>query len=312
MIDAAQMAGLAADVLKIVPEDVLVASTGVIGVPMAMECISKGLAMMRLSNGGGHDLACAIMTTDTFAKATAVRLDLNGETITIGGIAKGAGMIHPNMATLLSFITTDAVMDADFARAALRRAADQSFNMVSVDGDTSTNDTLIMLANGAAGNALLRPGSARAKAFVKALTEVCVFLAKCIARDGEGATKLMEVHVEGAASTRDARIAARTIATSPLVKAALHGGDPNWGRILAAAGRSGAAVDPLRADLYMDGFCLMQGGRPVPFDEEAAATILRLPEVVFRLCLNLGDKSATAWGCDLSKEYVTINADYTT
>lgn len=313
MEDATAMASYAADRLGIAPEAVLVASTGLIGAPLPMEKVRQALANIQLSPDNGHLLAKAIMTTDTFPKETALSFDLGGKQVTIGGAAKGAGMIHPNMATLLSFISTDAALDPAFARSCLKRAADATFNMISVDGDTSTNDTLVLLANGAAGNTPIRSGTAHARLFEAALTEVCLYLAKCIARDGEGATRLMEIRVEGAASRRDAVKAARTIATSPLVKAALHGGDPNWGRILAAAGRSGAQIDPQRTDLYLGDICLMSGGCPAPFDRAAASGVLRYSrEVAFRLCLNVGKSAVTAWGCDLSREYVAINSDYST
>ncbi|MDP2952932.1 MAG: bifunctional ornithine acetyltransferase/N-acetylglutamate synthase, partial [Chloroflexota bacterium] len=202
-------------------------------------------------------------------------------------------------------------LEPSFLRRALRRAAAASFNMVTVDGDTSTNDTLLLLANGQAGNRPIR-GEAEGRAFLAALEEVCIFLARCIARDGEGATKLMEVTVEGAQTQHQARVVARTVAGSPLVKAALHGNDPNWGRILAAAGRSGAKLVEGRTDLYLQGHCLMKGGRPQLFDKAEASASLNRAEVSVRVCLNLGRGRATAWGCDLSEEYVTFNSAYTT
>ncbi len=310
--DSVETADLAANKLGISPEEVLVASTGVIGVPLPMERIRTGIEDITLSSEGGHHLAKAIMTTDTFPKEIALSSTLDNKEVTIGGVAKGAGMIHPDMATLLCFLTTDAAIDAGFAQRALKRSVDDSFNMTTVDSDTSTNDTVLLFANGLAGNKPVKAGTVEAEVFEVALREVCLYLAKCIARDGEGATKLIEVYVEGALTLKDARIAARTIASSPLVKAAVHGNDPNWGRIIAALGRSGAEIDLLKVDLYSKDLCLLKGGYPVPFDTDKASNILNNAEVPIRVCLNLGEKSATAWGCDLSEEYVTINSAYTT
>jgi glutamate N-acetyltransferase/amino-acid N-acetyltransferase len=312
LADCAEMANFAAGKLGIPPQAVLVASTGVIGVPLPMERIRGGIEAVTLSREGGHQVAKAIITTDTFPKEIAVGVRIAGKDITIGGVAKGAGMIHPDMATLLSFITTDAAMDATLARASLRQAVDDSFNMISVDGDTSTNDTVLLLANGLAASEPIRAGTPEAALFQDCLGQVCLYLARCIARDGEGATKLFEVKVEGAVTLREARLAARTIASSPLVKAALHGSDPNWGRIVAALGRSEAEIDQSRVDLYLKDLRLLKAGCPVPFDQAEARKMLSEAEVQIRVCLNLGKESATAWGCDLSEEYVTINSAYLT
>lgn len=311
-MDSARMAEVAASKLGIPADEVLVASTGVIGVPLPMERILRGVEGITLSRDGGHVLARAMMTTDTFPKEIAVAVSLGGREVVIGGVAKGAGMIYPDMATLLSFIATDAVLDAGLAQQMLRRAVDRSFNMIAVDGDTSTNDSVILLASGLAGNEPLTAGTVEAALFEDALTQVCCHLARSIARDGEGATRLMEVVVEGAVSGKDARLAARAVASSSLVKAALHGSDPNWGRIVAAVGRSGAEMDLSRTDLYLKDMCLLRSGCPAPFNEAEASRLLSGEEVSIRVCLNLGDESATAWGCDLSEEYVTINSDYTT
>jgi glutamate N-acetyltransferase/amino-acid N-acetyltransferase len=312
LADCAEMADLAARKLGIPPQAVLVASTGVIGVPLAIERIRSGIEAITLSHEGGHQLAKAIMTTDTFPKEIAVSVRIDGKDVTVGGVAKGAGMIHPDMATLLSFITTDAALDATLAQAALRQAVNDSFNMISVDGDTSTNDTVLLLANGIAGNEPLRAGTPEAALFQDCLGQVCLYLARCIARDGEGATKLFEVKVEGAMTLREARLAARTITSSPLVKAALHGSDPNWGRIMAALGRSGAEIDPSQTDVYLKDLCLLKAGCPAPFDQAEARKMLSEAEVQIRVCLNLGKESVSAWGCDLSEEYVTINSAYLT
>ena len=309
LADATEMANLAAGRLGIAPEDVLVASTGVIGTRLPIELISGSMDRVALSKEGGHELAQAIRTTDTYAKEIAVAAE-GGESI-IGGIAKGAGMIHPNLATFLCFLATDAAIDADFLERALREAVDLSFNMITIDGETSPNDTVLILANGVAGNEIISEGTREAEAFQVALKEVCTYLAKCIAGDGEGATKLIEVTVEGALSLADARVAARTVASSPLVKAAIHGNDPNWGRIIAALGRSGAEIEGSKIDLFLNNICLMEEGSPHPFDRDEVRAAMRATEVPIRIGLNLGSFTATAWGCDLAEEYVTINSEYT-
>ncbi len=310
--DSIEMANSAAKKLGVLLQEALVASTGVIGVPLPMEHVHTGIEGILLSREGGHQLAEAIMTTDTFPKEIAISLRIGKSEVTIGGVAKGAGMIHPNMATLLCFLTTDVTIDASLAQIALRRAVDNSFNMITIDSDTSTNDTVLFLANGLATNEPLKAGMAEAEIFQDALQEVCLYLAKCIARDGEGATKLIEVRVEGALTLKDARAAARTIASSPLVKAAIHGSDPNWGRIIAALGRSGAEINPSKIDLYLSKLRLLKASCPLPFDKGEARDILNNAEVPVKVCLNLGQESATAWGCDLSEEYVTINSEYMT
>ncbi|MFB5084336.1 bifunctional glutamate N-acetyltransferase/amino-acid acetyltransferase ArgJ [Symbiobacterium thermophilum] len=314
MRDAAEMARLAAEALGIRPELVGVASTGVIGVPLPMDRVSAGIraAAAALSPEGGADAAEAIMTTDTFPKQVAARLEIGGATVTIGAMAKGSGMIHPNMATMLGFVTTDAAVDAAALREALREATDRSFNMITVDGDTSTNDMVLVLANGLAGNAPVTLGSAGYRPFADALTAVLTHLAKEIARDGEGATKLIEVRVTGARSLDDARKAARAVCGSSLVKAAVFGADANWGRVLAALGYSGAQFDPGKVDLWLGGLQMMRAGEPLAFNEEAATRLLQQKEVVFTADLHAGECEATAWGCDLTYDYVKINGSYRT
>ena len=307
--DALEMAGLTAAKLGLSIKDVLVASTGVIGVTLPMEQIRAGVHRIAPVKDGGHELARAIMTTDTFPKEIAVTVESNIGRFTIGGVAKGAGMIHPNMATLLAFLTTDAVADAHFLQSALQKAVANSFNMVTIDGDTSPSDTVVLLANGMAGTATIRKSNGQI--FQKALDEVCVYLAKCIARDGEGATKSIEVAVEGALTEAQARLAARAVASSPLFKAAMYGNDPNWGRIVAALGRSGARVNEKKLEVYLNSVCVMKQGAPVRFDEHKMRQSLAGKEVLVRLCLNLGQGEAVSWGCDLSQEYVTINSAYT-
>jgi glutamate N-acetyltransferase/amino-acid N-acetyltransferase len=308
LADAMAMAEIAARHIGASPDDVLVASTGVIGQRLPMERIRVGLGRVVLSADGGHELARAIMTTDTVPKEVAVRA---GDFI-IGGAAKGSGMIHPNLATMLCFLTTDASVDKAFLRLALQEAVAISFNMVSIDGDTSTNDMVLIMANGLAGCEPVAEGSRQAEIFQQALSQACVYLARAMARDGEGATRLIEVNVSGAVSVADARLAARTIVSSPLVKAAVHGSDPNWGRVLAAAGRSGVELVETKLDLYIGNVCLVKAGCPLPFHREEVVSLLNSSEVAIALDLNLGSGAATAWGCDLSEEYVTINSQYTT
>ena len=311
LADAMETTALTASGLGVAPEDVLVASTGVIGKPLPMKLIEAGLSQIVLTNDGGHELAKAVMTTDTFPKETAVATRVGDSGFTIGGVAKGSGMIHPDLATMLCFLTTDAAVDLDFLRAALRKAVDVSFNMVSVDGDTSPSDTVLIMANGLAGNEPISQSYGQS-AFQQALDQVCTYLTKSIARDGEGATKLIEVTVNGAINTAEARLAARTVVSSPLVKAAVHGCDPNWGRILAAVGRSGVDVVESNIDLCIGDILLVKRGTPLPFSKQDVVRILGQSEVPISLNLNLGTASAIAWGCDLSEEYVTINSQYTT
>ncbi len=312
LADAAEMADLAAKNIGVSPENVLVASTGVIGQPLPMELIRAGIGQIALTRDGGHELARAIMTTDTLAKEAAVVVTAGEGGFIIGGVAKGSGMIHPELATLLCFLTTDAAVDIDLLKLALRRAADVSFNMVSIDGDTSPNDMVLVMANGRAGNKVISADSQEANAFQQGLDQVCIYLAKAVAGDGEGASKLIEVTVSGAISVAEARLAARTVVSSPLVKAAVHGSDPNWGRIIAAVGRSGAEVVESKLDLYLGDICLVRGGKSLPFSKPSAVELLSRGEVPIGLQLNLGTAEATAWGCDLSEEYVTINSQYTT
>ena len=310
LADAVAIVNAVSEMIEVKPQDVLIASTGVIGRRLPLDSIIEALKMIELSPDGGHSLAKAIMTTDTTTKEVAIRAD--GSNFIIGGIAKGSGMIHPQLGTLLCFLATDARVDSEFLAAALKKAVDISFNMVSIDGDTSPNDTVLLMANGLAGNALIRQNTAQAAVFQETLNHTCIHLAKAIARDGEGASKLIEVTISSAANTADARSAARTIVSSPLVKAAIHGNDPNWGRIIAAAGRSGAGLVESRLDLYIGGTCLIKKGNPLPFDKNCMVDILKGGEVSIGLNLNLGEATATAWGCDLSEEYVTINSRYTT
>jgi glutamate N-acetyltransferase/amino-acid N-acetyltransferase len=308
--DAFAMATLSAERVGVHPEEVLVASTGVIGQRLPMELVRAGIDKITLSADGGHSLAKAIMTTDTIPKEAAIKAA--GGEFTIGGVVKGSGMIHPQLGTLLCLLATDAKVDVDFLQLALQRAGDISFNMVSIDGDTSPNDTVLIMANGLVGNEAITNNSRQAAHFQQALNQICIHLAKTIASDGEGASRLIEVTVSEALDITSARLAARTIASSSLVKAAVHGGDPNWGRVIAAVGRSGAEVVESKLDLYIGGICLVKRGIPLPFDEKMAERALTDSQVAIDLNLNLGKARATAWGCDLSEEYVIINSQYTT
>ncbi|MBI4310585.1 MAG: bifunctional glutamate N-acetyltransferase/amino-acid acetyltransferase ArgJ [Chloroflexi bacterium] len=310
--DALEMARLAAQQLGVQPDQVGVLSTGLIGAELPMALIRSALPKVKVSEAGGTQFARCMMTTDTAPKEVAVAYQHGGRTVTIGGVAKGSGMIHPNMATMLCVVATDAAVEAGFLRQALKSSVDRSFNMISVDGDTSTNDTVLLLANGAAGGQPVAAGSPEAALFQEALDMVCTFLAKAIVRDGEGASKIFEVRIEGARNEAEARMAARTITNSNLVRTAVHGNDPNWGRVIAALGRSGAKVEESKLSLYINGVCIMEGGLPIPFFKDAVIMQMRQPEVSFRVSLGLGDGSATAWGCNLSEAYVTFNSAYTT
>ena len=313
MKDAIEMAALAGRHLDLDPELVLPSSTGMVGVELPMALISGGMGNIELTPDGGHAMARAIQTTDTRSKEGAVSFTVGGNTYTLGGIAKGSGMVHPNMATMLSFLATDAPVESSFLRESLKQAVDKSFNMITIDGDTSTNDSVILLANGMAGGGEIGVQRGEVEdAFQNALDEVCTFLAKEIVRDGEGASKLIEVVVDGALNETDARMAARAVTSSSLVKSAVHGGDPNWGRIIVALGYSGAQVVEEQIALYINGVCIMEEGRPIPFFKDAVVATMRGSEISIRLSLNIGDATATAWGCNLSEEYVTFNSAYTT
>ena len=306
-------AAAAAQSLGCRPDEVLTLSTGVIGVPLPMDLILPGVraAARRLEAGGWADAAAAIMTTDTRPKIASVRAEA-GYTIT--GIAKGAGMIAPNMATMLAVVVTDAAAPRPVLARALRRVADLSFNRIVIDGDMSTNDTLLLLANGASGVEV----GADDEGFLAALEEVCTALAQGLVRDGEGATKFVTLLITGAPDEAAARTVGNQIAASPLCKTAFYGGDPNWGRLLCAAGYSGVEVDPDRLALWLldaDGapvMQLVQAGRPLAYDEPAAIALMHTPEWGFRLDLGLGEAAATLWTCDLSHDYVTINGHYRT
>ncbi len=307
-----------AKALGINPEDVLVASTGVIGHEININAISAGIpkAAELLSEDGGKDAALAIMTTDLAQKEICVQLELGGKTVTVGGIAKGSGMIHPNMGTMLSFITTDANVEPETLKQILKECVRISFNRISVDGDTSTNDTCIILANGMAGNPEITAGGEDYQAFSEAVAFITRTLAIKIAKDGEGATKLITCIVRGAESEDKAEKIAKTVIRSPLVKAAMFGADANWGRVLCAMGYSGEEFDPVKVTVAFASETgkieVCTGGRGLEFDEELALKILQKEEVVIDITMQEGDFEVTAWGCDLTYDYVKINGDYRT
>jgi glutamate N-acetyltransferase/amino-acid N-acetyltransferase len=307
--DAIAMAQAVAQRIGCDPHEVAVASTGVIGVPLPIDRVTQAVRDVDLRGAAWPDVARAIMTTDTRPKLMGVDVALSRGTVHLRGIAKGAGMIHPNMATMLAFVMSDADIHVEDLRAIAARAADASFNAISVDGDTSTNDTLLVLTNGASG---IRPTGADLALFETHLRGLCEMLAREIVADGEGVTKVFDVRVRGAASDDDAKKAARTITTSNLVKTAVHGADPNWGRIIAAAGRSGAQVDAARASIRIGEVVVFDRGAPRRFDAQAVRRTLEQHEIVIDVDLGLGNGSARAWGTDLSAEYVRINAEYTT
>ncbi len=307
--NARLMAKLAAEKLGLAPGQVAVASTGLIGAQLPMDSVAAGIAAVAPGPDGGEAFARAIMTTDKVHKSVAAEFEHGGWRYVVGGAAKGSGMIHPDMATMLAFLTTDAPVPRADLDAALGYVVDRTFNMLTVDGDTSTNDMVLMLANGAAGGSLEGPGLLALRAATEA---VCTELLRMMVADAEGAERVIRVIVRGAADEADARRAARTVAGSMLLKAAVHGGDPNWGRAVAAVGRSGAAIDPARLQLTLGQVALFANGTPCAFDLASAEAAMRGDEVIFRFDLGLGDGEATAWGCDLTEEYVRFNSEYTT
>ncbi len=306
--DGERMTALAGAKLGLNAGDVLLGSTGVIGHFLPMDKIEDGIGRIQLSRDGGEDFARAIMTTDTRPKFASIRVG----PYTLGGCCKGSGMIHPNMATMLAFLTTDAPVAQGFLQKALSAAVDRSWNLVSIDGDTSPSDTVLLMANGAGGGEPIDAGSPMADEFAAALDELCVFLAKEVARDGEGATKVMEITVRGAASTADARQLVREMTTSYLLKSAVHGADPNWGRVVAVIGRSTVAIHEPGVTVAICGIEVFRDREPTDHDPLAVAAAMQGDTVSIEIALGAGDGQATGWGCDLSAEYVSINADYHT
>ena len=315
---AQAMCDLAAQALGIEPQDVVVASTGVIGQVLPIEPIQAGIPELvkALSADGSHAAATAIMTTDTIAKEAAAEVEIGGKTVKVGGISKGSGMIHPNMATMLCFVTTDCAISPAMLDKAIHQVTEKTFNMISVDGDTSTNDTFAILANGAAGNPEITAPGPDYDAFAEALEAVCRQLSKLMAGDGEGATKLLVCRVDGAMDLSMARTVSKSVICSTLFKAAMFGADANWGRVLCAIGYSGAAVDVNKIDVSFRSakgqVDVCQNGAGIPFSEEEASQVLSEHEIEILVHLHLGEASAEAYGCDLTYDYVKINGDYRT
>lgn len=312
LADARAMAAAAAGALGCAPGEVVVSSTGVIGVPLPVDLVTAGIAASAaaLSPVGGSAAAQAIMTTDTFAKEVAVSLSVGGRTFAVGGMAKGSGMIQPNMATMLAFVTTDAPLTSEACDAVLRAAVDRTFNRISVDSDTSTNDMCLLMASGSAGGEAIGADGEAFEAVAGAVHHVCGELARMIVRDGEGASKFIEIVVRGAETEADATRAAFAIANSPLFKTAVFGGDANWGRVAMAVGKSGARVDPDRLEIVFAGITTCLDGTGLAFDEDAATHALAQRDIEVLVDLHLGGCASTVWTCDLTYDYVRINGDY--
>lgn len=318
--DNSNLAYHLAETMGMNESSILTASTGIIGVNLPVDNMHKAITasapLLTSSKEGLKSAARAILTTDIYIKQYSTTINIDGCDITISGIAKGSGMIHPNMATMFGFILTDAEISQNLLQKILSLTVNDSFNMISVDGDTSTNDMVLLMANGEAGNKAILENSDNYKLFFESILSVSKYLAKSIARDGEGATKLIEVEVNGCGNKEDAVKIAKSVICSSLVKTAIFGGDPNWGRIIAAMGYSGADFNPKKVSIYFQGapgyVCVMQNGEPHHFDEESASAILKQKDVFITINIDGGNYSATAWGCDLSYDYVKINADYHT
>lgn len=310
--DAYETQALAAKTLGAKSSEMLICSTGVIGVELPMALIRKHVGTIKPVRDGGHDFARAVMTTDTRPKEIAVSFKAGAKTVTVGGCAKGAGMIHPNMATMLAFITTDAAVEQAFLRKTLSDAVDVSFNQIDVDSDMSTNDTALLLANGAAGNAAFKGGDASSRVFAEAVRRVCEYLAKEIARDGEGAKHLIECTVEGAKTEADARAMSRSVVSSLLVKTAVYGRDPNWGRIMMAIGKTGRPLVESKIQIFINGIQIVEGGVAIPYNTQSVVAALGEHEVHLRVALHVGKGTGVAWGSDLTEGYVVENSAYTT
>lgn len=314
--DAYEMRDRFAETIGVEKHQVAVASTGVIGELLKMDRVRTGISQLpeKLSGGkdGADSFSQAILTTDLVEKTVCVSLQINGQTVHIAGAAKGSGMIHPNMATMLGFVTTDAVIGDESLLYLLRHATDLTFNMITVDGDTSTNDMLVAMASGLSGTEELTQRHPDWEAFAAAFKYVCEVLAKAIARDGEGATKLVEVQVRGAVNDESARAIVKTVIGSSLVKSAVFGADANWGRIIAAVGRAGQPVNPETVDIKLGDIVVLEQSRPVPFDEDKALVYLKTDTIHIYIDLNMDNGQATGWGCDLTYDYVRINAAYRT
>ena len=309
--DAQRMTELLAERFGLDPNLALVSSTGIIGRPLPMDKVERGIATIEATSAGGDDFARGIMTTDTRPKTVAVEFELQGKTVRLGGSTKGVGMIYPNMATMLCYLTTDIAVEQPYLQKVWRAAVNDSFNMVCVDGDMSTNDSAFIFASGSAGNTPLTDGVDGTAIFESAVRYVARYLAREMARDGEGATRLMIVNVRGAASDADARSAARAVTASPLWQCAVAGGDPNWGRVIAAVGASGAQVDHNQLELALGDVAIVRGGAAADYDQSEAKRAVAGPDVYVTVDLHQGEYTATAWGCDLTHGYIDENTSYT-
>jgi len=310
-IDAQEMAEITSEALKIDKNLVAVASTGIIGVELPMALMRKFIPQIELSKEADNDFARSILTTDKRTKEIAVSFEIEGISITVAGVAKGSGMIHPNMATMLSFITTDLAIDQSVLQEALTESVNKSFNQISVDGDQSTNDTVLILSNGKAKNLTVSKIDQSPK-FIEALDQVCVFLAKEIARDGEGNTRLIEATVDGAKTYKDAQNASRFIVSSNLVKTAVYGRDPNWGRIMMAVGASQIELDESKIEIFVNDIQIVADGKTTPYNHQSVVIAMNQPTIRLTVNLNLGKETAKAWGSELTEEYVVFNSAYTT
>lgn len=310
--DAKTVQHAAAEKLGLKSDAVAVASTGVIGKPLPVATVVAGLDQLSANDGDNYSFHQAILTTDKTTKEITVTEKFGDKTVTVAGVAKGSGMIHPNMATMLSFVTTDAAISAATLHQLLKEITDVTFNQITIDGDTSTNDMAVVMANGLAGNPEITTGTAEYETFKELLKQVCQTLAQKIAQDGEGATKLIEVVVKRATNGHDARMIAKKIVGSTLVKTAIFGQDPNWGRIICATGYAGAEIDPMSIDIFLGDIEVLHQGQPQDFNTEDMKNILAKPQITITIDLHLGEEQGTAWGCDLSYDYVKINALYST
>ena len=312
LIDATDVIKLTADYLNADPDNFSICSTGIIGEELPMALIKKNISRVNVSIDGGNDFAKSILTTDTKTKEVAVSVKISNEIITIGGCAKGVGMIHPNMATMLAFITTDAKLESNFQDIILKETVNKTFNQISVDGDQSTNDTVLFLSNGASDSNIIDASSENVSDFIEAFEYVCEYLAKELVSDGEGSNHLIECEITRASSLKSAKIAARSVVSSSLIKSMVHGRDPNWGRVMMAVGKSQIEINQDKIDIFINDIHIAHEGKAIPFSKESVITSMNQKEIKIRVDLNIGNYNGIAWGCDLTEEYVIFNSAYST
>jgi glutamate N-acetyltransferase/amino-acid N-acetyltransferase len=312
LIDATDVIKLTADYLNADPDNFSICSTGIIGEELPMALIRKNISRVNVSIDGGNDFAKSILTTDTKTKEVAVSVKILNEIITIGGCAKGVGMIHPNMATMLAFITTDAKLESNFQDKILKETVNKTFNQISVDGDQSTNDTVLFLSNGASDSNIVDASSENVSDFIEAFEYVCEYLAKELVSDGEGSNHLIECEITRASSLKSAKIAARSVVSSSLIKSMVHGRDPNWGRVMMAVGKSQIEINEDKIDVFINDIHIAHEGKAIPFSKESVITSMNQKEIKIRIDLNIGNYNGIAWGCDLTEEYVIFNSAYST